>query len=165
MAWKNMFIKGAFAGLIATVPMTISMMAMRRWLPWWQKGPLPPHEVTRNTLRAMNLDAVEDKHHLAATVAAHFSYGAGVGALYPFVDQLPLPNMLKGSLYGIGVWMFSYLGWLPATGILEPATEKPSQRNVLMIVAHVVWGVGLSFLFDNLYKGQPTYDIVNDHKS
>jgi putative membrane protein len=34
----------------------------------------------------------------------------------------------------------SYLGLLPALGILRPATEHPERRNALMIVAHLIWG-------------------------
>jgi hypothetical protein len=32
------------------------------------------------------------------------------------------------------------MGWIPAVGTLEPATEHPPRRNALMIAAHLVWG-------------------------
>jgi hypothetical protein len=44
---------------------------------------------------------------------------------------------------GVAIWAGSYLGWLPTVGILTPATRHPWRRNLLMIVAHVIWGVAL----------------------
>jgi uncharacterized membrane protein YagU involved in acid resistance len=52
-------------------------------------------------------------------------------------------SSLKGALTGLAVWAGSYLGWLPAAGILRPATRHPWRRNLLMIIAHVIWGVTL----------------------
>jgi uncharacterized membrane protein YagU involved in acid resistance len=47
-------------------------------------------------------------------------------------------------MYGLGVWALSYLGWIPAARILAPAYRHPVRRNLLMIAAHVVWGLTLS---------------------
>ena len=44
-----------------------------------------------------------------------------------------------GAAYGSAVWACSYLGWIPALGILKPASEHPPARNVLMISVHFVW--------------------------
>ena len=46
--------------------------------------------------------------------------------------------------YGLGVWAMSYLGWIPAARILTPAHRHPLRRNLLMIAAHIVWGLTLS---------------------
>jgi hypothetical protein len=35
-------------------------------------------------------------------------------------------------------------------GILRPATEHPARRNALMIGAHVVWGVALGLIVEQL---------------
>jgi uncharacterized membrane protein YagU involved in acid resistance len=58
-------------------------------------------------------------------------------------EKIPVQNPVKGSLAGLAVWTGSYLGWVPALGILPPATEHPWRRNVMMIVAHLVWGMTL----------------------
>jgi hypothetical protein len=50
---------------------------------------------------------------------------------------------MTGVALGLGVWTASYLGVLPALGILRPATEHPARRTALMIAAHVVWGSAL----------------------
>ena len=123
------------------------MVMMRRWLPWWQQGPLPPHEVTRKTLKVAGLEQIDEAHHDKATVAGHFGYGAVTGTLYPVVNKLPLPRLLKDVLFGLGVWAASYLGWIPAIGLLGSATKRPRSRNALMIIAHMIWGVATGGLF------------------
>ena len=57
-------------------------------------------------------------------------------------DQMS-ENELIGLTAGVAIWAGSYLGWLPAMGILSPATRHPWRRNLLMIVAHIIWGVTL----------------------
>ena len=32
------------------------------------------------------------------------------------------------------------MGWLPAFGVLEPATRHPLRRDAVMFGAHLVWG-------------------------
>ena len=32
------------------------------------------------------------------------------------------------------------MGWIPAFGLLEPASRHPLRRNLTMIVAHFAWG-------------------------
>ncbi len=133
---------GAFAGFIATAPMTLAMELMHRMLPAAERYPLPPSEITAElTDDAGVSEQLEPEQHVALTLVNHFAYGAGVGSIYgALANKLPLSPMINGIGFGLGVWAVSYLGLLPAMGILRPATEHPARRNVLMIVAHVVWG-------------------------
>jgi uncharacterized membrane protein YagU involved in acid resistance len=62
------------------------------------------------------------------------------------------PNVVNGVAYGLGVWTASYLGLLPALGLLAPATEHPARRNALMIAAHVVWGASLGITAKRLSR-------------
>jgi hypothetical protein len=57
--------------------------------------------------------------------------------------------------YGLAVWAGSYLGWLPAAGVLPPATEEPAGKNAVMILAHVACGAALGVLTDRLIGGRP----------
>lgn len=140
---------GTAAGFIATLPMSVAMLIMENWFAdSWQ--PLPPKEVTDEALHAIGLDELENKHPNKVTVAAHFSYGAAVGALYPLLQSLPLPTLVSGMLYGLIVWGTSYLGVLPALGLIEPVDERPRDRNLLMIIAHLVWGASLSAIYTKL---------------
>ena len=34
----------------------------------------------------------------------------------------------------------AYMGWIPAFGLLRPATDHPNRRNLLMLGAHFAWG-------------------------
>src|SRR5205085_7597262 len=88
----------------------------------------------------------------AATWASHFAYGAACGALYGAVSRGALGRhaVLSGAGFGVAVWAGSYLGWLPAAGIITPATEHPPRRNALMIAAHVVWGATAALVLQNM---------------
>jgi putative membrane protein len=62
---------------------------------------------------------------------------------------------VKGIGFGLLVWAGSYLGLLPALGLLSPATQHAPQRNLLMIAAHLVWGAVLGAVTDRLQQEQP----------
>lgn len=147
-------LKGALAGFIATAPMTASMRLMRRQLPWWQQGPLPPHEVTSRTLNILHQEKLDARYHDEATFTSHFAYGAMSGMLYPLIHRLPFPTSVNGIICGMIIWTGSYMGWIPASGLLRPATARPAQRNLLMILAHCVWGIFTSVLFRAIPTGR-----------
>ncbi|WP_345451293.1 DUF1440 domain-containing protein [Deinococcus aluminii] len=139
----NPFLKAALAGCAATLPMSVWMLAAQHFLlPRRERYPLPPEQITEHAAEAAGLDAVADSEPVlkAATVFNHFAYGAATGALYAPLRELPGSPILKGMGLGLGVWTGSYLGLLPATGLLSSATEHPARRNALMIAAHLIWG-------------------------
>jgi hypothetical protein len=75
------------------------------------------------------------------TLAAHFGYGAACGAAFGLIAPRNVPGAVAaGMAFGLGVWAGSYLGWLPALGVRQSATEDPRARSGLMIAAHLVWG-------------------------
>ncbi|MBB5295557.1 DUF1440 domain-containing protein [Deinococcus metallilatus] len=139
----NPFLKSALAGCAATLPMSVWMLAAQHFLlPRRERYPLPPEQITEHAAEAAGLDAVAENEPVlkAATVLNHFAYGAATGALYAPLRELPGSPVLKGMGLGLGVWTGSYLGLLPATGLLSSATEHPARRNALMIAAHLIWG-------------------------
>jgi len=138
-------LKGAIAGFVATAPMSISMLIGWRLLPAHEKYHLPPRLITEEISERMGVeDRLGERELVGLTIFSHFGYGALFGAFYArFEHKLPLHASLKGALSGVALWVGSYLGWLPAFGILSPATWHPWRRNLLMIVAHVIWGVTL----------------------
>ena len=139
----NRVLLGALAGLAATAPMTLAMKLMHEQLPREEQYPLPPRQVTEGMAEkaGVNEHLNEDERE-AATWASHFAYGAACGALYGALtgERVDRHPVLAGVGFGVAVWAGSYLGWLPAAGIIAPATEHPARRNALMIAAHVVWG-------------------------
>ena len=144
---------GAAAGLAATAPMTVAMKLMHEALPREEQYPLPPRQVTEGVAEkaGVNEHLGEDERE-AATWASHFAYGAACGALYGALtgERADTRPLLAGVGFGVAVWAGSYLGWLPAAGIIRPATEHPPRRNALMIAAHVVWGATTGVALERL---------------
>lgn len=126
-------VHGAIAGFCATMAMTVAMRALDQQLNLKDQYPLPPREITQDLLHS------GDRQAAPLTLLAHFGFGALAGALYG-----TLPRKVPGVLFGPVVWGASYLGWVPLTGILKPATRHPAGRNLLMIAAHFVWGASLA---------------------
>ena len=123
---------GGIAGFVATMAMTAAMRRLHAKLPAKERYPLTPREI---------VDAVLDPPAAAApdlTLAAHFAYGAGCGALLAAAN--PRIGPATGALAGGAVWLGSYMGWIPAFGVLKPATGHPARRNAVMIAAHFAWG-------------------------
>ncbi len=145
-------LSGAAAGLVATLPMTASMEAMFRFLPRHQQYALPPGEITAKLTDELGVsDKLDQPEHVTLTLFNHFAYGAAAGAVYGLVaaalqTKLRSAPALKGVGWGFVVWSVSYLGLLPALGVLRPATKHPGRRNMLMIAAHLVWGSVLGLL-------------------
>ena len=123
---------GAIAGFVATMAMTAAMRRLRRQLPAKERYPLTPREITDSVLDPSPAIAPD------LTLAAHFAYGAGCGALIAAAD--PRIGRIGGALAGGAVWLSSYMGWIPALGVLKPATAHPLRRNAVMLAAHFAWG-------------------------
>jgi uncharacterized membrane protein YagU involved in acid resistance len=139
----NRILLGALAGLAATAPMTLAMKLMHEQLPREERYPLPPRQVTEGIAEKAGVnEQLGEEEREAATWVSHFAYGAACGALYGALSGEGLDEhpVVAGAGFGAAVWAASYLGWLPAAGILSPATEHPARRNALMIAAHLVWG-------------------------
>jgi uncharacterized membrane protein YagU involved in acid resistance len=148
----NPYLAGAIGGMLAAAPMTLVMEVQFRRLTRSQRYPLPPRELTEAMeRRAGVVDALSEQTRVVSSLAAHFAYGALTGAAYPlFAGRRVGHPALHGSMYGVFVWAASYLGWVPAAGILAPATEHPAQRRRLMIVAHLVWGAVMALIMRRL---------------
>jgi len=134
---------GAIAGFIATVPMTCAMEALSRLLPLYERRPLPPRPVTMNVADYVGVqDEMSECACKNMTLVSHLGMGAAMGGIYGAVSTIvPVSGPLAGVGAGLGVWAGNYLGLLPATGVLAPATRHPARPTAVMIAAHVVWGV------------------------
>lgn len=160
MSTQTALMNGALAGFAATLPMSAVMLAAREFLPPQEQYPLPPSEIVSDVAQKAGAEeAAAGPEHNLLTTTAHFAYGAAAGALYAVLPHQVSPSpALNGTLFGLAVWAGSYLGLLPALGILRPATEHPARRNALMIAAHVVWGSTLGALVDTQEKNGTNVD-------
>ena len=149
----NRILLGGLAGLAATGPMTLAMKLLHEQLPREEQYPLPPRQVAEGLAEKAGVnEQLDEEEREAATWVSHFAYGAACGALYGAVsgEKLDEHPVLAGVGFGLAVWAGSYLGWLPAAGIISPATEHPARRNALMIAAHAVWGAGVGVALERL---------------
>lgn len=128
---------GAIAGVAGTMAMTMAMRRLHERLPEQERYPLTPREIVDSTAAKAEVELAGEPAE-DATVAAHFAYGAACGALLAALN--PRMGARSGAAAGVGIWLASYMGWIPAAGILKPATEHPPRRNALMIGVHLVWG-------------------------
>jgi uncharacterized membrane protein YagU involved in acid resistance len=151
---------GLIAGFLGTAAMTVAMVALHRRLPPEQQGPLPPYHISMAVAKRVGIKRHLSPHsRFATTLGLHFAYGSAVGSLYlPSARLLPGPYPLKGLLFGGLVWSGSYLGWLPMTGLLSPATRHPAGRNGLMIAAHLVWGSVIAFVSQRFLHAGTSHD-------
>lgn len=139
---------GGIAGFVATLAMTSAMRRLHRKLPAEERYPLTPREITDRALAPPREIAPD------LTLAAHFAYGAGCGALLAAAN--PRMGRLSGALAGGGVWLASYMGWIPAFGLLRPATAHPLRRNLVMLGAHFAWGWSTAEGMRELRKARAT---------
>ena len=98
-------------------------------------------------------DRMTDKTESTAGQLLGVAYGTSFGVGYAGMRGLTGSAVGDGILLGLGVWAGSYLGLLPALGLLSPATQHPPRRTAVMIAAHVVWGSALGIFTELLRKG------------
>jgi uncharacterized membrane protein YagU involved in acid resistance len=148
---------GGIAGFVGTMAMTAAMRRLHRRLPEKERYPLTPREIVDSAAEKANV-ALPDEAAKDVTTASHFLYGAAVGAILAATN--PDTNKRGGALYGAAVWLASYMGWIPAVGILKPATQHPARRNWLMLGVHLVWGAATAASMKELVKARR--DIIAD---
>ena len=140
---------GAVAGIVGTMAMTSAMRRLHARLPRDERYPLTPREIVDSAAPALPDEAARD-----VTTAAHFAYGAACGALLAAAG--PKPGKSAGAAAGATIWLASYMGWIPALNLLEPATEHPARRNALMIAVHLVWGISTAAAMRELAAARET---------
>lgn len=148
------WLKGTIAGLVGTGPMTAFMLLTQRFLPKGQRYDLPPEIITKELAHRAHVRQHMNKGQiLLATTVSHFGYGAVMGTLYSLLaKKVPLPAVVKGTLFGLLIWAVSYLGLLPLIGMSESGQREPVRRNLMMIAAHVVWGSTMGVVTDVLTR-------------
>jgi len=139
---------GGIAGFVATLAMTSAMRQFHRRLPARERYRLTPREIVDSALDPPASIAPD------LTLALHFAYGAGCGALLAAFD--PRIGRFGGAMAGGAVWLTAYMGWIPAFGVLKPATQHPLRRDALMIGAHFAWGWSTSEAMRELLAARET---------
>lgn len=131
------------AGSAAAVAMSGVMLAFRRPM-----GAQPPDVIVTAAAHAVGADPGEEQADVLASVS-HVAFGALGGAAYALLPRSG-PPWLRGAATGLVIWGSAYQGWVPALGILPPASQDRPARPAVMVAAHVVYGVVLGELEDRL---------------
>jgi uncharacterized membrane protein YagU involved in acid resistance len=149
-------LNGALSGFLATIPMTATMELLHRRLPPHEQYPLPPREITENLTEEVGMrDHLDESTHVGLTLLSHFAYGTAAGAVYASLARhYKFPPLSGGVGFGLALWAASYLGWLPAIGLLPPASKHPPRRTGLMLAAHGVWGATLGIFLSQFPPAQ-----------
>lgn len=154
----NKILAGAIAGMVGTFAMTLAKDLMVSKLLPEERYPLPPREITQDAAERVAGRALEGEEGLVSgTVAAHFGFGVACGMLFTGLNLHRWWPVLSGTGFGLMVWVGSYLGWIPAAGILKPATTHPAGRNALMIAVHAVWGAATGYAVATLMRSERLY--------
>ncbi|HEX6377316.1 MAG TPA: hypothetical protein VFZ91_16530 [Allosphingosinicella sp.] len=150
---RSRLIIGGIAGLVGTMAMTAAMRRLHRRLPAQERYPLTPREIVDSGSKQLGVPIVGEAAK-DVTTAAHFAYGAAMGAMIAAMN--PDPKKRTGAAAGAAIWLASYMGWIPAVGTLEPATKHPARRNLLMIGVHLVWGAATAAAMRELRAARET---------
>lgn len=149
-------IAGAIGGIVGTVAMTAAMRRLHSRLPAAEQYPLPPREITERLLPFLTDEETKD-----ASLLSHVAFGAVAGA---GMATAHATSALKGSGWGVLVWLASYFGWVPGGKILRPADEHPARRNALMIFVHLIWGSVAAISARELLAARETMLAAGPHK-
>ncbi|WP_373532520.1 DUF1440 domain-containing protein [Vampirovibrio sp.] len=137
---------GIYGGLIATLLMSVWMLAANTLIPTRQSKPLPPEKITEELEIKAGLKPILTKNqHKSLSLLNHFLYGSVLAIPLSFINAHVKTRSL-GSGYGLGIWLSHYLGILPGLKLYPPATQASQRMNFIMIIAHLIWGNTANFV-------------------
>lgn len=110
----------------------------------WLRTP-PPTQITTAIANRLGTDAGPAEPRFdVGTLIAHAGFGTVAGALYGGArSRLPNSPLAAGTMYGGFVWATAYGGYLPAFRLYPSLDDDRRSRSLVMIVAHIVYGVTL----------------------
>lgn len=150
----NALFRGFWASTMATSSMTLALFEGFKKLPVGEKQPLPPAQLTESLVRKAGFAKNWSPEMQAeATMISHYGYGAAAGIAYALLaEKVPGNSLIKGGLFGLGVWAASYYGVIPSLKLSPSAEEMGKERNAMMALTHVVWGASLGYAENSLRK-------------
>ena len=136
-------LRGAGAGSLATAFMSVIMFGARQL---GLMGGMPPEKITAKFLNRAGVRRSAGQQDALATLL-HFGFGAAAGAGFGLVaPRRVIVRVPAGMAYGAAIWGVSYLGWVPALGIMAPADRDRADRQVVMLTGHLIYGATLGLL-------------------
>lgn len=136
---------GAAFGAAATAAMSVVMVGSRRVGAVGRTS--EPKQVTEAGMDAAGVDASEATANVVSSVA-HVGFGAAMGAAFGLVRPwVPVPPVASGAVYGLGIVLASYQGWVPAAGIMPSLGDQEAPRRAQLVLSHLVYGTVLGALW------------------
>ena len=137
---------GAVAGALATIPMSVVMLVSQRrgWM-----GDQPPMLLSSVMLGAIGKRDAGTGTKRAVATELHFDIGMMNGLLFGLLScraKLPVPRAVQGAIFGVLVWAVAYRGWIPWLKVMPPPEKDRPDRQITLIVAHLVYGATLGWL-------------------
>ncbi len=133
--------EGAIGGGIGTAVMSGVMLAARRAGLMSQQ---PPEAITEAALDATGIHERDEKTQDMLASVLHFGFGISVGGIFGMMHRsVRVHPVLGGIAFATLVWATSYQGWVPALGIMPPASSDEPGRPITMLLAHWVYGATL----------------------
>lgn len=138
--------RGALAGAVATIPMTAALLVAEKA---GLMGEFPPKHITYSLLRLAGVRRISSKARNTAAMGLHFTYGSSVGAVYGWLAhgvRLHVPGIVQGIGFSLAVWAVSYMGWVPALGIMRSDLRRGKDWKWSNVASHIVYGTALGAL-------------------
>jgi uncharacterized membrane protein YagU involved in acid resistance len=109
-------------------------------------GGMPPEKITSSLLRRSGIRPSEAQQDAVATVL-HVGFGTAAGAVFGIVAPKRLiARVPVGMAYGAAIWGVSYMGWVPAFGLMPAADRDRRDRQMVMLAGHLVYGTALALM-------------------
>ena len=131
---------GSVEGAIATAAMTAVLGGAQR-VDALSKP--PPDQIVESAAARLGADPPPPPVKGIVVWLAHFAFGVAAGALFRVLRPRPRLATAEGVTFGLAVWAVSYQGVLPAARLFPPASHDDRRRQIVNVLAHVVFGATL----------------------
>jgi uncharacterized membrane protein YagU involved in acid resistance len=143
--------RGVIAGLVGGVIAAGAMSVVHKAISAGAQPQKPPAQEQQDedatvkvadaiARRLLHRPLPDAKKPLAGNLV-HYTFGAGVGALYGGVAAvIPRVTTAVGLPFGVAVWLGAHVITVPALGLAEPPTRRPLSKEALEFVLHLVYG-------------------------
>ena len=139
---------GAFAGVIATLVMSVVMMLGFALAPHQLAEPLPFALLARVIARVLHRDAVDIVVVILA-IPLHFAYGAIWAACAAWSARITWP---RGVVVGLGMWLIMAIFLLPLAGDATFSVVSSPIPWVLTLILHIVYGGTFGGIVDRMTR-------------
>ena len=117
----------------------------------WARAPAPA-QVGRRLVQAVLQRDVPPERIPLFTNAVHWGFGTMMGVAYGLVQSTGRGKpLLRGPLFGLGVWAQSYATLVPM-GLYKPPWQYPAKSIAKDVSYHLVYGSGTAAGYELLRK-------------